>query len=96
MPRLIALIYGLVCYALFALTFLYAVGFVGDFVVPKTINSGEVVPLSVALVNNLRLLSLFAIQHSVMARKSFKAWWTKIRSGVGRTQHLRAVREPDA
>jgi protein-S-isoprenylcysteine O-methyltransferase Ste14 len=77
MSRLIALIYGIVCYALFALTFLYAVGFVGDFIVPKTINSGEVAPLSVALVNNLRLLSLFAVQHSVMARKSFKAWWTR-------------------
>jgi protein-S-isoprenylcysteine O-methyltransferase Ste14 len=77
MSRLIALIYGLASYALFILTFLYAIGFVGGFVVPKTINSGEIAPLSAALANNLRLLSLFAIQHSVMARKSFKAWWTQ-------------------
>jgi methanethiol S-methyltransferase len=75
--RLIALTYGLVSYALFVITFLYAVGFVGGFIVPKTINSGEIAPLSQALLNNLRLLSLFAIQHSVMARKSFKAWWTR-------------------
>jgi methanethiol S-methyltransferase len=77
MSRLIALIYGLVSYALFAVSFLYAVGFVGGFAVPKTINSGDVAPLSEAVLNNLRLLALFAIQHSVMARKSFKAWWTQ-------------------
>jgi protein-S-isoprenylcysteine O-methyltransferase Ste14 len=77
MPRFIALIYGLVSYGLFVISFLYAVGFVGGFVVPKTINSGEIVPLSEALLNNLRLLSLFAIQHSVMARKSFKTRWTQ-------------------
>jgi len=77
MSRLFALFYGLISYALFFVTFLYAVGFVGDFVVPKTINTGEVAPLAEAIFNDLGLLSLFAIQHSVMARKSFKAWWTQ-------------------
>jgi methanethiol S-methyltransferase len=77
MQRLVAMIYGLMSYAFFAVSFLYAVGFVGGFAVPKTINSGAIAPLSQALVNDFRLLALFAIQHSVMARQSFKAWWTQ-------------------
>jgi methanethiol S-methyltransferase len=77
MPRLVAMIYGLISYAFFAVSFLYTVGFVGGFAVPKTINSGAIAPLSQALLNDFGLLSLFAIQHSVMARQSFKAWWTQ-------------------
>ena len=77
MSRFIAFLYGLACYALFFVTFLYAIGFVMDLVVPKTIDSGTVVPLAEALIVNLLLMSVFAVQHSVMARKQFKAWWTQ-------------------
>ena len=77
MSRFIAFLYGLACYALFFVTFLYAIGFVMDLGVPKTIDSGTVVPLAEALIVNLLLMSVFAVQHSVMARKQFKAWWTQ-------------------
>jgi protein-S-isoprenylcysteine O-methyltransferase Ste14 len=77
MARLFALIYGLISYALFLGTILYAIGFVTGFGVPKTINTGEIAALRAAIPNNLLLLSLFAIQHSVMARQSFKRWWTQ-------------------
>ena len=77
MGRIIALIYGLFCYALFFLTFLYAIAFVGNFYVPRTIDVGPQAPLTEALIVNLVLMSLFAIQHSVMARPQFKAWWTQ-------------------
>jgi methanethiol S-methyltransferase len=77
MSRVIALIYGLLSYAFFFVTFLYALCFVEDFVVPKTIDSGAAGPFLEALIVNLLLMSAFAIQHSVMARRQFKQWWTK-------------------
>jgi len=77
MGRFIAFVYGLAAYAVFFVTFLYAVAFVGNMPVPKTIDSGTVASLPESLIVNLALLSLFAIQHSVMARPAFKEWWTQ-------------------
>jgi protein-S-isoprenylcysteine O-methyltransferase Ste14 len=78
MGRLAGFLYGIASYAVFFVTFLYAIGFVSGLFVPKTIDSGVVVPMAEALTVNLVLMSLFAIQHSLMARPWFKRWWTKI------------------
>src|SRR5258705_898609 len=77
MGRFIALLYGLAAYLVFFFAFLYAIGFVEGLWVPKTLDTGTAVPMMEALVVNILLMSLFAVQHSVMARRQFKEWWTQ-------------------
>jgi methanethiol S-methyltransferase len=87
--RIIAFVYGIVAYVVFFVTFLCAIGFVEDLVVPKTIDNGSAGPTAQALIVNLVLMSIFAIQHSVMARPQFKQWWTKfVPPSVERTTYV--------
>jgi protein-S-isoprenylcysteine O-methyltransferase Ste14 len=77
MRRAAVLAFGVVSYAVFFATFLYLVGFVANLVVPKSIDSGVAGPAGVAIVVNTLLLLAFGLQHSMMARPGFKAWWTR-------------------
>lgn len=78
MGRLLALLYGVICYAIFFGTFLYLYGFLSNTLVPKGIDTGVATATGTALIINLLLLALFGVQHTVMARPEFKERWTKI------------------
>jgi methanethiol S-methyltransferase len=77
MARILAFLYGVVAYVLFVGAFLHALVFVTGLPVAKTIDMGPVVPVEQAIVVDMLLMGLFAVQHSVMARKGFKRWWTQ-------------------
>jgi protein-S-isoprenylcysteine O-methyltransferase Ste14 len=78
MGALLSVLYGVVVYVVFVGTFLYAAGFAGNVAVPKSIDTGAAGPFAQALIIDLLLLGGFAVQHSVMARRGFKRWWTRV------------------
>jgi protein-S-isoprenylcysteine O-methyltransferase Ste14 len=78
MNRILTVGYGVMCYLVFLVAFLYAIGFVGNIVVPRSIDNGIAASTAEALIVDVLLLGLFAVQHSVMARPVFKRWWTRL------------------
>lgn len=80
MSRIFTFFYGAVAYLVFLVAILYGVGFISGFAVPKTIDDGAAFPLAEAIAVNLLLLTMFAVQHSAMARRWFKGWWLQYAS----------------
>ncbi|MFC4310292.1 methanethiol S-methyltransferase [Steroidobacter flavus] len=77
MKRTLVLLYGVVCYAVFFATFLYAVAFLGNFAIGNPIDAVPATGVGRAIAINIALLAVFALQHSIMARPAFKRWWTQ-------------------
>jgi methanethiol S-methyltransferase len=78
MNRSLAVVYGTLCYTLFLVVFLYLIGFVGGFLVPRSVDNAIEASVGQAVVVDVLLVTLFGLQHSVMARPAFKKWWTRI------------------
>lgn len=78
MKRVLVLLYGAVCYAVFLVTFLYAVAFLGNFLIDNSIDAAPTTGIGQAIAINIALLAVFALQHSIMARPAFKRWWTRL------------------
>ncbi len=74
---MLVMLYGIIGYASFLIAILYAIGFLGGFVVPKPINTGDSAPPALSVLIDSLLLGLFAVQHTIMARPAFKKWWTR-------------------
>jgi len=92
MAGLVAVLYGIAAYGVALVALLYLVGFTGNLIVPKSIDSGVAGPLLQSAVVDVLLIVLFAIQHSVMARQGFKRWWTRmVPPSVERSTYLLAT-----
>jgi protein-S-isoprenylcysteine O-methyltransferase Ste14 len=72
--RLVVLLFGAICYVIVLLTFLYQIGFVTESIVPKAINDGAPIEALAAIGINVLLLGVFAVQHTIMVRLTFKSW----------------------
>ncbi|HXS08172.1 MAG TPA: isoprenylcysteine carboxylmethyltransferase family protein [Rhizomicrobium sp.] len=92
MAKFSALLYGTLCYLFFGIVFLYAIAFVSNVIVPRTIDNGPPAPIWLAVAIDLVLMTIFALQHSVMARQGFKRWWTKfVAPAVERSTYVLAA-----
>lgn len=89
MKRFVVLFYGVICYVAFLGTLLYLIGFVNSVVVPRGLDTGQSAPLLAGTLVNLALVLVFAVQHTVMARPRFKAWWKRtLPEPIGRSTYV--------